>query len=117
MLRSIEPFPATVRTTVEGMSRTASAPGLEASGHGVAVGSLALQIDVDLSNPETCPSGTPTAFQCFARTGSAVVPGLGDVHESHNYVLENRPAGSGAAVLAAKRGLPPRATVPTCLRR
>ena len=66
----------------------------EASGHGVAVGSLALQLDIDLSNPETpCPSGTPTAFQCFARTGSAVVPGLGSVQEAHNYVLENGPAG------------------------
>lgn len=66
----------------------------EASGHGVAVGSLALQIDIDLSNPETpCPTGTPTTFQCFARTGSAVVPGLGAMQESHNYVLENGPAG------------------------
>jgi HYR domain len=66
----------------------------EASGRSVAVGSLALQIDIELSNPETpCPAGSPTAFQCFARTGSVVVPGLGDVHESHNYVLENGPAG------------------------
>ena len=66
----------------------------EASGHSVAVGSLALQIDIDLSNPETpCPTGTPTTFQCFARTGSAVVPGLGAMQESHNYVLENGPAG------------------------
>jgi HYR domain len=66
----------------------------EASGHGAAVGSLALQPDIDLSNPETpCPPGTPTAFQCFARTGTAAVPGLGTVKESHNYVLENGPAG------------------------
>jgi hypothetical protein len=66
VLRSIEPFPATVRTTVEGMSRTASAPGLEASGHGVAVGSLALQIDVDLSNPETpVPVGNADCFPVF----------------------------------------------------
>ena len=66
----------------------------EASGHGVAVGSFALQLDIDLGNPETpCPAGSPPAFQCFARTGSAVVPGLGSVQETHNYVLENGPAG------------------------
>ena len=66
----------------------------EASGHSVAVGSLALQLDIDLSNPETpCSAGSPPAFQCFTRTGSATVPGLGSVHESHTYVLENGPAG------------------------
>ena len=66
----------------------------EASGHGVAVGSLALQLDIELSNPETpCPAGSPPAFQCFARAGSLVVPGLGAVQESHNYVLERGPAG------------------------
>jgi hypothetical protein len=66
----------------------------QASGHSVAVGSLALQLDIDLSNPETpCPTGSPTSFQCFTRTGSAVVPGLGAMQESHKYVLENGPAG------------------------
>jgi len=71
----------------------------DAHGHGVAVGSLALQIDIELGNPETpCPTGSPTAFQCFARAGTKPVPGLGTMHESHNYVLENEPAGCAEAV-------------------
>jgi len=66
----------------------------DAQGRGLAVGSLALQMDIELSNPETpCPTGSPTSFHCFARTGTLAVPGLGTVHESHNYVLENGPAG------------------------
>jgi hypothetical protein len=66
----------------------------EASGHGAAVGSLALQTFISTSNPQTpCPAGTPTNFECFARTGDAVVPGLGAVHESHDYVKEIAPAG------------------------
>jgi HYR domain len=66
----------------------------DASGHGVAVGSLALQTEIDMSSPEIqCPTGTPTNVECFARTGDAVVPGLGAVHESHDYVKEVSPAG------------------------
>jgi hypothetical protein len=66
----------------------------DAYGHGVAVGTLALQTVVQIRYPETrCPAGTPSNFQCFARTGTAVVPGLGTVKESYDYVLENAPAG------------------------
>ena len=66
----------------------------EASGHGVAVGSLALQSEISTSNPQIqCPAGSPTTFECFARTGDAIVPGLGAVHEAHNYVKEIAPAG------------------------
>src|SRR4029077_13409352 len=66
----------------------------QASGRSVAVGSLALQTDIGTSNPDTpCPAGSPPTFECFARTGDAVVPGLGAVHESHDYVLEIGPAG------------------------
>lgn len=66
----------------------------EASGHGVAVGSLTLQTEISTSNPQiSCPPGTPSNFECFARTGDAAVPGLGAVHESHDYVKEIAPAG------------------------
>jgi hypothetical protein len=66
----------------------------EASGHGVAVGSLALQTEISTSSPQiACPAGSPTNVECFARTGDAVVPGLGAVHESHDYVKEITPAG------------------------
>ena len=66
----------------------------EASGHSVAVGSLALQTEIIMSSPQIpCPAGTPTNVECFDRTGDAVVPGLGAVHESHDYVKEVAPAG------------------------
>ena len=66
----------------------------EASGHSVAVGSLALQTEINTSSSQIqCPAGTPTNIECFARTGDAVVPGLGAVHDSHSYVEEVAPAG------------------------
>jgi HYR domain len=66
----------------------------QASGRSLAVGSLALQTAISTSNTDTpCPAGSPTNFECFARTGDAVVPGLGAVHESRDYVLEVAPAG------------------------
>lgn len=66
----------------------------KASGHGAAVGSLALQTDIGASSAQTpCPAGTPTNVECFDRTGDALVPGLGAVHESHDYVKEIAPAG------------------------
>jgi hypothetical protein len=37
----------------------------------------------------SCPTGTPSTFECFDRTGSGVVPGLGNVEESYAYVIEN----------------------------
>jgi HYR domain len=83
-----------------------------AHGHGVAVGTLALQTDVQIRYPETpCPAGLPIAFQCFARAGTAVVPGLGTVQESYNYVLENAPPGCVAA-----RGADCVRLVPTTVR-
>jgi hypothetical protein len=60
----------------------------------VVAGSFALQTEINTSNSQIqCPAGTPTNIECFARTGDAAVPGLGAVHESHNYVEEVAPAG------------------------
>jgi hypothetical protein len=62
-----------------------------------AVGTLPLRAEVVIRYPAiSCPDGTPRSFECFARTGSAVVPGLGAVEESYAYVLENAPPGCTA---------------------
>jgi hypothetical protein len=69
-----------------------------AHGDGVASDTLPLRAEVPIRYPETpCPAGTPSPFQCFARTGKAIVPGLGAVEESYAYLLENAPAGCTAA--------------------
>jgi hypothetical protein len=81
-------------------------------GRGVAVGTLALQTDIQIAYPERfCPSGTPTSYQCFDRTGTALVPGLGRVKESYKYVLENAPAGC-----VVPSGADPVRLIPTTVR-
>jgi hypothetical protein len=63
----------------------------------VAVGTLSLRAEVPIRYPAiSCADGTSRSFECFARTGSAVVPGLGAVEESYAYVLENAPPGCTA---------------------
>jgi hypothetical protein len=58
---------------------------------------FALRAEVSISYPAAdCPPGTPRLFECFARTGNAIVPGLGAVEESYDYVIENAPPGCTA---------------------
>jgi hypothetical protein len=69
---------------------------LPRSTHGevAAPGTLALRFGVSVHYPGVpCASGSPVTVQCFARAGSAVVPGLGAVAESYDYTFENVPAG------------------------
>jgi hypothetical protein len=71
-----------------------AAPSRAAHGDTVALGTLALRFEVPVRYPGTsCPAGSPVNLQCFARTGSAIVPGLGAVAESYDYALENAPEG------------------------
>jgi hypothetical protein len=72
-----------------------------------AAGTLALRAEVSVGYPATqCQLGTPRLFECFLRTGSAIVPGLGSVEESYAYVIENTPAGCTAAPGADALRLP-----------
>ena len=73
-----------------------------------APGTLPLRAEVSISYPPAdCPAGTPRLFECFARTGEAIVPGLGTVHESYAYVLENAPPGCTAPPGSDSVRLPP----------
>jgi hypothetical protein len=43
--------------------------------------------------PKACPPGTPTTIECFSRSGSATIRGLGTVTESYPYTVDGLPAG------------------------
>jgi hypothetical protein len=102
--------------TVAGVIAVAGALTTAAQGDGVAPGALPLRAEVRIEYPPApCPAGTPRLYECFARTGEAIVPGLGTVEESYAYVLENAPAGCTAPPGAESVRLPPataRLTVP-----
>ena len=58
---------------------------------------LPLRAEVMVEYPSAaCPPNTSRLFECFHRSGNAIVPGLGNVEESYDYVLENAPAGCTA---------------------
>jgi hypothetical protein len=102
--------------TVTGMIAVVGTLATAAQGDSVAPGTLPLRAEVRIDYPSApCPAGTPRLFECFARTGDAIVPGLGTVEESYAYVLENAPAGCTAPPGADSVRLPPttaRLTVP-----
>lgn len=76
------------------IAMAAGALATAAQGDSVAAGTLSLRAEVSILYPPTpCPAGTPSLIECFARTGNAIVPGLGTVEESYAYVLENEPVG------------------------
>jgi hypothetical protein len=59
-------------------------------------GTLTLQMEVRVTYPpRECPADTPAGLSCFARTGVAVVPGLGRVEEAYAYVLDENPTACG----------------------
>jgi hypothetical protein len=79
--------------TMAGMTAIAGATAKAAD----SVGTLALRAEASVAYPSAdCPSGTARLFECFVRSGNAIVPGLGSVEESYVYVLENAPPGCTA---------------------
>jgi hypothetical protein len=46
-----------------------------------------------------CPAGTPSRIKCFARTAGGVIPGLGGVNESFDYIVESEPPGCDIAAV------------------
>jgi hypothetical protein len=70
----------------------------EAARADAVAGTLALKAEVSVAYPfADCPSGMSRLFECFVRSGKAIVPGLGPVDESYAYVLENAPPGCTAS--------------------
>jgi hypothetical protein len=62
--------------------------------NGASSGTLTFDTQLDARYPETsCPEGTPGDVECFSRTGSGVIPGLGNVTESYIYEVETAPTG------------------------
>jgi HYR domain len=60
-------------------------------------GTLAFERELVVKYPPTaCPAGTPNAVECFARTGSGIIRGLGSVKVSYPYFVENNSAGCAA---------------------
>jgi len=41
----------------------------------------------------TCPAGSSSTLECFVRSGSGIIRGLGQVEESYPYLVEDSPAG------------------------
>jgi HYR domain len=79
-----------------------------AARHGAVLGELALRTEVFVAYPfADCPPGTARLFECFVRSGNAIVPGLGSVEETYAYVLENAPPGCTASPGSDAVRLPP----------
>jgi hypothetical protein len=70
--------------------------GTRAIAFGAAAGTLTFDAQLDARYPPTtCPDGTPGGIECFARTGSGTVRGLGTVNESYVYLVDPAPTGCG----------------------
>jgi hypothetical protein len=60
-------------------------------------GTLTFRAEVPVRYPPRgCAPGTPGSVECFARTGSTRIRGLGDVAESYPYAVESAAAGCEA---------------------
>jgi hypothetical protein len=60
-------------------------------------GTLAFQRELLVKYPPiTCPAGAPAGLECFARTGSSIIRGLGNVKVSYPYSVESNSAGCAA---------------------
>src|SRR5213082_2105097 len=57
-------------------------------------GTLTFDAKLAITYPLTsCPPGTSRLIECFARTGKGLIPGLGSVSESFDYIVESEPPG------------------------
>jgi hypothetical protein len=53
---------------------------------------LAAELAVEYG-PTACPPGAPSSVECYARTGTGLIRGLGSVDESYPYLVDGSPAG------------------------
>jgi HYR domain len=73
--------------------------GTPAIAFSAAAGTLTFDAQLDARYPPTtCPDGTPGGIECFARTGSGTVRGLGAVNESFVYLVDPAPTGCGTDI-------------------
>jgi hypothetical protein len=57
-------------------------------------GTFTLAAEVPVRYPsKACPPGTPTTIECFSRSGSTTIRGLGTVTESYPYTVDGLPVG------------------------
>jgi hypothetical protein len=57
-------------------------------------GTFTLAAELPVRYPPTaCPPGTPSSIECYARTGSEIIRGLGNVTETYPYFVDGSPAG------------------------
>lgn len=88
---------AVVAATVAAIALAMAAFPRQARGTDVRIagtGSLAFDAQLDVRYPETsCPDGTPGGVECYSRTGSGIIRGLGNVTESYAYEVESAPSG------------------------
>src|SRR4029453_14946580 len=60
-------------------------------------GALTFEAELPATYPQAdCPAGIPSSVECFTRTGSGIIRGLGHAIETYPYFVENAPAGCGA---------------------
>jgi hypothetical protein len=60
-------------------------------------GALTFEAELPVKYPPTaCPAGTPNFVECFTRTGSGTIRGLGKMKESYPYFVQNASAGCAA---------------------
>ena len=60
----------------------------------VETGTFALAAELQVRYPpKACPPGTPSSIECYSRTGSATIRGLGTLTESYPYSVEGLPVG------------------------
>ena len=112
-----------------GARHATASPSNLSSGPLAGTGTFTLAAEVGVRYPPTnCPPGTPTSVDCFTRTGSATIRGLGTVTESYPYMVDSAPAGCPAdhvRVLSAtvrlsvpdKGSIELRVDASSCLRR
>lgn len=78
--------------SVLGASAMPAARGADASA--ADTGTLTFNTQIDVRYPSaSCAAGTPFGVECFDRTGTGVIRGLGRVNESMTYQVESVPAG------------------------
>jgi HYR domain len=78
-------------------------------GNARTAGTLTFQAQLAVRFPQmTCPPGTRSTVECFDRTGTTTIAGLGTVQESYAYVLDLDPEGCPPPPPGAdSTGLPP----------
>ena len=75
---------------------TASGPSAVRGSNGplANTGTFAIAAELPVRYPQKpCPPGTPTTIECFSRSGSATIRGLGTVTESWPYTIDGVPVG------------------------